>query len=269
MWKLIVAFAILIVAMTAVAIHIQVLASALSLPLATGTTVLTMLLPLLAAANAAAYTPRILPGLLSRCPAVLRRLALPILQGVLTVALATLALEAAAPGPTQTCRLEQAWQRRWHAHDGRAIERVQDAFACCGLRSLKDRAWPRDGSCPALYRRHAPCLEPWAAAMRRAAGLEFAVAVLVGVIQLVQLAMMRMRSPADGRPEFQRVRHAIGAASRERLLEDGDVDDGDRDGDAGEDGAVEGRGGYSDLVDGEGHRVEPSGLGEERNQWRS
>ncbi|KAI0865346.1 hypothetical protein F4860DRAFT_306227 [Xylaria cubensis] len=115
--------------------YVQVTSSTLSFPISTATTVLTILLPLFAAANVI-YTP-----FLSRLagPPTLQQLLLPalhIIQGGLTVIIATLAAQGFAPSPTLNCALEQKWQSLFSNHDGRAIERIQNTFDCCKELSL-------------------------------------------------------------------------------------------------------------------------------------
>lgn len=168
--------------------YVQVTSSTLSLPLSTGTTVLTIILPLLAAANVF-YTPYLSSFLRQKLTSssALQQLlpvALQVLQGILTVVLATLSAEGFIPGQLLDCSLHGNWQRMYREHDGRSIERIQDSFTCCGLRTVKDMDWPRL-QCSALYGdRHDACIGPWRAAMQRSAGLEFAVAVTVGILQV-------------------------------------------------------------------------------------
>ncbi|KAI1381128.1 hypothetical protein F4677DRAFT_402223 [Hypoxylon crocopeplum] len=264
---------LLLVALAAIAIYVQVRSSTLSLPLSTGTTVLTIILPFLAAANVF-YTPRLNSILRQRIissPALqLLPIALQLIQGVLTVVLATLAAEGFAPGQTLECGLEGNWQHLWTAHDGHAIERIQDALNCCGLHSIKDRDWPRD-QCQKLYSgRHVACIDPWRANMQRTAGLEFTVAVAVGILQLIHLALFRLRSSGAGnaREGYRQITQRISANPREGLLEDGVADDGDNgNGAEGSGETSNGHSGYGALDD--GPRIAPSNLGDEHNNWRS
>ncbi|KAI0192544.1 hypothetical protein EV127DRAFT_34890 [Xylaria flabelliformis] len=182
MSKLVFAFPLLVIALIGIAIYVQVTSSTLSLPISTATTVLTILLPLFAAANVI-YTPFL--SRLAGSP-TLQQLLLPalhIIQGGLTVIIATLAAQGFAPSPTLNCALEQKWQSLWSNHDGRAIERIQNAFDCCGYRSVVDRDWP-DPQCKDIYHRHTSCRVPWGEAMQRTSGLEFTVAVIAGIIQV-------------------------------------------------------------------------------------
>ncbi|KAI1382790.1 uncharacterized protein F4822DRAFT_97046 [Hypoxylon trugodes] len=270
---------ILLIVLLAVAIYVQVTSSNLSLPLATGTTVLTIILPLIAAANIF-YTP-ILRGILLRRAAsspVLQRLlpaGLQLFQGVLTVVLATLAAEGFVPGGQLDCSLNNNWQRLYSAHDDRAIERIQDAFNCCGLNTMKDRSAPQ-GQCRTLFpNRHTRCLEPWRAAEQRTAGFQFAVVVLAGILQLVNLASFAFRGSRNSNSRFgyRRIAQVVGVdTTEERLLEDGEaeVDEGGNGAAAGGDGTNGARRDYGGTGNGGTHyRVEPSSFGNssERNQW--
>lgn len=162
--------------------YVQVTSSTLSLPISTGTTVLTILLPLFAIANLF-FTPVL--NRLAKSSKVQQLLlpALHVLQGGLTVVIATLAAQGFVPGPSLKCELDNSWQLLWHNKDWRAIERIQNAFDCCGLHSVRDRSWPVE-DCQKTYGRHTSCDAPWSASMRTTSGLQFAVAVLCGIIQV-------------------------------------------------------------------------------------
>jgi hypothetical protein len=161
---------------------VQYTASTLSLPISTGTTVLTILLPLFAVANII-YTPML--NRLLRSSALQQQVlpALHILQGGIAVIIATLAAQGFAPGSVLNCGLETKWQELWSTHNGRAIERIENAFDCCGFKSIRDRTWPRQ-QCSEIYGRDTPCVAPWRASMQRTSGLQFAIAVLAGIFQV-------------------------------------------------------------------------------------
>ncbi|KAI1471877.1 uncharacterized protein F4812DRAFT_415887 [Daldinia caldariorum] len=259
-------FPLVLLALAAVAIYVQVTSSTLSLPIATGTTVLTIILPFIAAANFF-YLPRfsqMLRQTVTSNPSLLRFLPMvpPVLQAILTVVLATLAAEGFSSGQVTDCSLELNWQRLYKAKDFRAMSRIQDALNCCGLRSVKDRSAP-NGRCHELHEdRNDFCLTPWRATMQRNSGLEFGVAVAVGLIQLAHLVLFGLRnSSKNAGPGYRRVIQNIGPSSREGLLENGRVDEEDD----GENGNS--RRGYGTAENGANHRIEPSGLGEDGNNW--
>ncbi|KAI0432282.1 hypothetical protein F5Y09DRAFT_339787 [Xylaria sp. FL1042] len=270
MSKLIIAFPLLMLALIGIAIYVQVTSSTLSFPISTGATVLTILLPLFAIANLF-FTPVLnrFPG-----PPILQQLlgpALHVLQGGLTVVIATLAAQGFVPSQTLRCTLEGSWQHLYQNHDGRAIERIQNAFDCCGLHSVVDRTWPKR-HCGEIYDRDTSCDLPWTASMQRTSGLQFAVVVLTGIIQLAHLVYLRRRGfRGILARDFKRYAEPAEAGESGRLIERPYHDNEDDSGvsvdqspsqsafpavQAGQDEAP--------------HRVEPSGLGrDEANEWRS
>jgi hypothetical protein len=163
--------------------YLQVTSSSLSLPISTATTVLTILLPFFAAANV--YFTPVLNRLFASSRGYQQFVpsALHIFQGGLALIIATLAFQGFLPGQLLDCGLEGKWQRLYSSHDRQAIERIQNAFDCCGFRSVKDRTWPRD-QCGESYGRDTACLQPWRASMQRTSGLEFALTVIIGLIQV-------------------------------------------------------------------------------------
>ncbi|KAI1259139.1 hypothetical protein F5Y18DRAFT_433551 [Xylariaceae sp. FL1019] len=269
MLKLAVAFPLLMVALTALAIYVQVTSSSLSMPLATGTTVLTILLPLFATANIL-YTPvlgRLLKnrGLQQFLPPILQ-----ICQGILTIVIATLTLQGVLPGSGLNCSIENSWQRLWHEHDTHAIERIQNSFDCCGFRSVLDRAWPRQ-SCPEIYDRRTSCYVPWRSSIQKTSGLEFVVAIVIGIIQLAHLAFIRRREfRTNGSSAYnKRVINPIEDGRGERLIEEGEEQYHDEEEDEIED-VNRAHPRLNAPEDQANHRVEPSGLGhDEENQWRT
>ncbi|KAI0884530.1 uncharacterized protein GGS22DRAFT_143837 [Annulohypoxylon maeteangense] len=273
MVNLALAYPILLLASIAVAIYIQVTSSTLSLPLSTGTTVLTIILPLIAAANVF-YTPLLHRFLQARVSSLatqkLLPIALQVIQGILTVVLATLSAQGFVPGKLLECSLEGNWQRLFIAKDAHAIQQIQDSFNCCGLRSTKDRDWPLHQCTDSYKDRNSACLVPWRAAQQRTAGIEFAVVVVVGVLQLIHLALFRLRNSGGARARlgYRRITQSVGANPHEGLLENQAIDDDENDAAAGDSGVDGGRPDYGALEEGPNHRIEPSNLGEERNNWR-
>ncbi|KAI1152614.1 hypothetical protein F4825DRAFT_418504 [Nemania diffusa] len=262
---LVVAFPLLMLASIGIAIYVQYATSTLSFPIPTATTVLTILLPLFAVANII-YTP-LLNRLLKRPTLQLLLVpALHILQGGITVIIATLAAQGFVPDSTLDCKLEKDWQLLWHNHDFRAIERIQNAFDCCGFNSVVDRTWPKQ--CAEIYNRDMFCNVPWRASMQRTSGLQFAVAVLAGIIQLAHLVYLRQRGQRrNAAQDFKNIPRQVEDGDSERLIED-NYHDSDDEG-ASVDQSASGTN-SPDTRDNAPHRVEPSGLGhDEANEWRS
>ncbi|RYP08385.1 hypothetical protein DL764_001954 [Monosporascus ibericus] len=279
MAKLMVIFLLITAALTAIAIYVQVDSSVLSLPVSTGTTVLAILLPLLATVNF--YSPvlqRVLQrrsGPFASSKGELALQALQLLQFALVVFLLTVSSEGFLPGGpgggTLTCGLEGAWRRLWKARDGRAIERIQDAFNCCGFNNVRDRSWPPQNTtlCSVLYNRSTPCVRPWRATMQRDSGLEFVVAAAVGVLQLVQLVLSRLRVARNsGAKGYRQITNRESADREEGLVAD-DEDGANHTGGEEDDDADRPHRNYGAIDEGRTPRIEPSHLGEERNHWRS
>ncbi|KAI2620831.1 hypothetical protein GGS21DRAFT_494799 [Xylaria nigripes] len=220
MAKLMFLFPLLMIALIAIAIYVQVTTSTLSLPIATWTTVLTILIPLFTTA-VIFHTP-VLHRLAGS--STTRQLLLPalhILHGGLALIIATLAAQGFSSNRIIDCGLYGNWQELWHTHNGRAIERIQNAFDCCGFRSIRDRGWPPQ-HCPDIYNRYSSCETPWRASMLRTSGLQFGIAVLVGLIQLAHLAYLNQRSARANRAQdFKRLPRHAGTGESDRLIENG------------------------------------------------
>ena len=113
--------------------------------------------------------------------------------GVLLVfetVLATLAGTHLAPGTSGggwKCGLEAVWQRLYSQKDERRVRAIQDAFECCGLNSVRDRAFPFPGNghgadaCMVRFERAQRCLEPWRAEERKVAIMLLVVPIAVFV----------------------------------------------------------------------------------------
>ena len=69
----------------------------------------------------------------------------------------------------------------------RAIRAIQDALECCGLRSLRDDAWPFPGdgrgagACVEMYGRTRACEGPWMGRSRMVLGTAVGIAVVMVV----------------------------------------------------------------------------------------
>ena len=150
-------------------------------------------------------------------------------------------LDAALLAPAVLgCTLEARWQALFVAHDAAAVRAVQDALACCGLRSVVDRAFPFPGggrdarACTEAYGREAPCGPRWAAEARVVLGVWIAVGAGGLVVKVLALVLARRRGEGGwyrGAREEGRRERAVGAiesggpreseeGARERLLEE-------------------------------------------------
>ncbi|KAH6645897.1 tetraspanin [Truncatella angustata] len=267
-------YIILTFGLVAAAIYVLVSSSNLSLPISLGTRILTIILPVLATANVY-LTPRlqsISRAQKGRALAVLVPAILQVAQGILTVILATLAFEGLIPGVNLNCNLHNVWQQLWKSHDSRSIERIQDAFNCCGLVSLRDMSEPHHGTdtgmCSSLYHRSSPCAGPWTSAMQRNSGVEFGVAIAVGILQLLDLTLFRLGSVlSQSRRGFRPLLQSSRSGRDARLLENG-PDEEDHTAEA-EDVTESGTQDYGTTNNGANPRVEPSNLGDDASPWRS
>ncbi|KAF2433967.1 hypothetical protein EJ08DRAFT_646856 [Tothia fuscella] len=101
--------------------------------------------------------------------------------------LATLAGTYITPISNLHCGLEDKWQGLWHAKNGKAIRRIQDAFECCGLHSTSDRAYPFPGKdvgvdgCRRMFGYEGSCFGKWRGEERKVAGMMLVVVGCVGL----------------------------------------------------------------------------------------
>lgn len=264
---------------------------------------MTILLPLLAAANATA-----LPYLLrekARSPGrLLLSLAHPAvaqgLQGILIVVLATLYTTYMVPGASRDCSLSTIWQHLFRAKDAQSVKAIQDAFECCGFRSVKDMAWPFppvDVECAQRFDRALPCRDLWTTALQRSAGVGLGVVVLVAILQVCKLPTRIGKSttsakvsstqivslifPQQFAVQFQEFswrrvfggrRHhgsAFGPSTSRPLITDRDVSAEEAGEEVGSSGQTNGyHYGALDERNGGGPRIEPSNLRQEGNEWQ-
>ncbi|KAL6892326.1 hypothetical protein GGI43DRAFT_191691 [Trichoderma evansii] len=169
----------------------------LSLPVSSAITILTALLPIVSFLNSFIYPSLLHSARNSSNP--LHRLSptiLQTLQGLLTTILATLLFQNVVPSETVECLLDNQWMRMWRDHNAEAIRLIQDTLNCCGLNSVKDRAYPfpKKGvtiTCPEMFGRDLACRGPWKSALRSSTGTDFGVVVAVGLLQVLSLLMTR------------------------------------------------------------------------------
>lgn len=175
-----------------IAVAVHVYSQSISLPLRPSISVLAIFLPILASLNGLSYRHLRRNSLSSSSR--LKQLApfvLQILQALITTILATILFETALPSQVTECMLDSTWTRMFRTHDAEGIRRIQDALECCGLNSVKDRAYPFPGmapsSCSQTYGRSVACREPWRGALRRASGTDLGVILAVGLLQVLSL----------------------------------------------------------------------------------
>ncbi|SPQ27200.1 8a6d3b1f-1a05-44a7-a1f0-c165ea314180 [Thermothielavioides terrestris] len=208
-------YALLILALVGIAIYEHVTIATRSLPVSPALTILAILVPLLSP-----LTTLTAPLLLHRQAARTRTRKLPPSTTTTTASSTTTLLPAPFTPPLVLhllqlilttilltsltypllsdldCPLATRWRALFRAHDARAVRAVQDALACCGLRSPRDMAWPfpRAGgagadACETQFGRHAACLPAWEAVLRRALGGEVGVVAAVAAVQVLAVMM--------------------------------------------------------------------------------
>lgn len=102
---------------------------------------------------------------------------------VYETALATLALTHMVPPDSLTCHLDQRWGQLFSNKNGEAIRRIQDAYQCCGLHSVVDKAWPLpdnthgSDACVNTFGRQNSCFGDWRRDEQISGGLLLLVAV--------------------------------------------------------------------------------------------
>ncbi|KAK5169970.1 hypothetical protein LTR04_005424 [Oleoguttula sp. CCFEE 6159] len=112
---------------------------------------------------------------------------------VYETAIATLAGTHIAPVGGLRCGLEEQWAGLFRARKAERIRRIQDAFQCCGLLGVKDRAFPfpdkehGNDACVKAYGWQKSCLESWRAEERTVATLLILVPLLVFLWKVNQI----------------------------------------------------------------------------------
>ncbi|KAF5021373.1 hypothetical protein F66182_6562 [Fusarium sp. NRRL 66182] len=188
---MVVSFVLLILA-----IVVHVYSSNLSLGISPTLSVLTILLPIAGFFNTA-FHPRLSRSSSSSNNNVtkLAPFVVQVLQALVTTILATLLLERIVPSAVTNCMLDTQWTHMFRTHDANGIRRIQDSFDCCGLNSIRDRAYPFPGmapsTCAETYGRRTACREPWRGAHQTASSLDLVVVLGVGLIQIFGLLLTK------------------------------------------------------------------------------
>ncbi|MCJ1423940.1 hypothetical protein MMC29_001825 [Sticta canariensis] len=97
------------------------------------------------------------------------------------------------PPDDLTCLLERNWSQLYSNKDDGAIKRIQEAHQCCGLKTVKDKAWPfpdknhNSDACVKLFNRQKSCLGDWRQDEQIYAGLLLFVALMTFALKLLFL----------------------------------------------------------------------------------
>ena len=118
------------------------------------------------------------------------------LFSLLPVILIALSFVYGVPTPLLSCSLENQWSHLFQIKDERAVRAIQDTLRCCGLNSMRDRAWPfpSDGvgaeACERTQGWNVRCVDRW----RRQ---ECTVAAMLGLANLSNWAFVASISHSD------------------------------------------------------------------------
>lgn len=221
---------IVLLVLTALAGYVHSQSRHLSLPIPTALTIFTLFLPLASYITTHLATPALRKRNLSTS-----LLAILIAQLIYETIIVTLAATYVVPSPNLSCGLDSRWRVLYSKRDARSIRRIQDAFDCCGLNSLRDRAWPfknnarEDGNCVDMFHRQRSCAKDWRSAERGTAGLVLIVALGVFIVKLLSIVVVMSNSSMGGKhglfrwqatPDEEESEEARRASMR-RLIENG------------------------------------------------
>jgi len=116
---------------------------------------------------------------------------------LLSAILATLSFADLRPESLQ-CFMRDHWQLLWSTRDGTTMQRIQDAFNCCGFGNTHDQAWPRrdpehqtEHRCEIDTGRRTSCRTPWMDEERTALGLT----ATIGIVLLLCHAIISWINP--------------------------------------------------------------------------
>lgn len=118
---------------------------------------------------------------------------------IIPVILATLSAPDVASMNLQNWRVEQQWDHFFRSKNENAIKSIQDQLHCCGLHSMRDRAWPfpsRDtdaGTCEKTSGFETRCGTMLANRLCMAAAVDLTGSVL-GALMTVSLLSRRFQS---------------------------------------------------------------------------
>lgn len=168
---------------------VHVHASFLSLPISPAVSILTILLPVSGFLINMFYSRHgPISSSSSNRVAKLAPLIIQVLQGLATTILATILFETILPSSTLDCMLETQWLHMFRSHDAHGIQSIQDAYDCCGLNTVKDKAYPfppgKPDRCAQRYERDVACKGPWRGALQTTSGVDLVVVLAAGLIQV-------------------------------------------------------------------------------------
>ncbi|KAJ4326043.1 hypothetical protein N0V84_003263 [Fusarium piperis] len=200
-------------------------------------------------------------------------LIIQVLQGLATTILATILFETILPSSTLDCMLDTQWMHMFRSHDANGIQSIQDAYDCCGLNTVKDKAYPFPpgdaGRCAKRYERSTACKGPWRGALQKTSGMDLVVVTVAGLIQIICLVLVKDGMGSwNAWDKYHRGQTEDHHESRRSLLpgpERSIIEEEETPSERSNKG--KGAQGYGSLAEnGSGSRVVPSGF-PERNNW--
>ena len=109
-------------------------------------------------------------------------------QLVYETIVATLAMTFILPPSDLGCGLNDRWTVLYRLQNEKAIRAIQDSYDCCGLRNVRDKAYPFNSTghsfCTEITGRTKSCLDDWKKAEQINAGLFVLVALVVFVLKV-------------------------------------------------------------------------------------
>ena len=166
----------------------------LHLPLASLLPILATVLPLLNIAGATHVLTTRTPGPFVRIILLLATIADTVLASLSASKL---------DGAGLTCPLTQQWQQYFREKDGGALQSIQDALDCCGLKNVVDMPFPfpakgvNPGECARRTGRTDGCLEAWRTKEQGIAGMLFGIGVVLVVVKVVAIVAMGIKEERE------------------------------------------------------------------------
>lgn len=112
------------------------------------------------------------------------------LLAIYETVIATLALTHMIPPNDLSCHLERQWSWLFSNKNADVIRRIQDRHQCCGLHSVRDRAWPfpdrshTAAACLEAFGRQRSCFGGWRQDEQITGGLMLLVVVAAFLLKV-------------------------------------------------------------------------------------
>ncbi|RDL36032.1 Uncharacterized protein BP5553_06644 [Venustampulla echinocandica] len=267
---------ILLLILTAVAGYSFSKIRSLSLPIPEALALFTVVLPIITGISVqSAY------GIIQRSTRKKKhQIAIPLIAVVgfqlYETIVATLALTHMLPPSSLRCGLETKWGNLYRSKNAEAIRRIQDSLNCCGLNSVRDRAFPfgSPSHCDEVFGRSNSCFGEWRQQEQLHAGLLLLVALVVFAVKVVSITSF-LSTSSWTRSGLLRYFKQLGfhnsgnqqedsRAEIRGLIEEGSAPAPYRDDPTESAHSPPG----SNTAESQGPRVEPSQLVDDRNEWR-